>query len=169
MSDPERRALLYDDMPYRAEQLARELKQEGIDVVIPSSRQEALDRLRAQPDGFDFILIDHHFSEPSKGNVRERGSRRPIVSGLDLVEEMSKINPTVPIILYTTVAGARIDPAEAVARGAYRVVAHDNVPHLVRYLIQQMNDLEDIARRLSEIQDSRRIMESMIAGLGVGL
>lgn len=169
MSDPKRRALLYDDIPDRADQLARELKQEGIDVVIPSSRQEALDRLRAEPDGFDFILMDHHFSRPTEGSVLDLRGGKPLASGLDLVEQMSKINPTVPIILYTTVPGGRIDPAEAVARGAYRVVAHDNVPHLVRDLIERMNELGDITRSLSEIQDSRRSMESMIAGLGVGL
>lgn len=161
--------LLFDDEPVRCEQIKNDLQGRGYQVVAPASSDDTLDLFKSGPGHFDLVLLDHHFSQVREGSVHDRKKGMgPITSGLDLCFEMAKINPTVPKVVYTTRKDRAPSQAEALAKGAYRVVVQDDIPQLLDKLTQQLAELRDISSRLRDIQESRRGMSHVIAGLAVG-
>ena len=61
---------------------------------------QACERFAAEPDGFDLVLLDQTM---------------PRMTGLEAAEELAKLRPDVPLILYTgyseQVSGARLTAA----------------------------------------------------------
>ena len=168
MRDAELKILLYDDDPDVRKQLKTELETQGV-IIAPEDPGKVIEAVRQDPDGFDFILIDHVFKDIEEGDVLQQpAGDKPIKTGLDLCHKVSRINPNIPIILYTTVSEQAPWNEEAVAMGASRVVMQKELPELVSQLQQELRDLSEISSRLDEIQLGRRGFSHVIAGLAVG-
>lgn len=100
------------------ESLSMLLSAEGCDVVSAASSKEALERLDETP--VDLILCD---------------LRMPGVEGFDLVPQLARKTPGVPVVLLST-PGTTDPAAEAVERGAYdyltKPLQHSEVVLLLR-------------------------------------
>lgn len=163
------RVILFDDLPEHRTQLKRDLESEDLEIIAPESCQEAILMLKKGTQRFDCILIDHHFSSPHETDLCDwPDDIGPIPDGSTLCQEMLKIDPTIPIIVYTTVLTDAVDPAVAVSKGAYRVVREYQLEGLVKQLHDRVEELSEISDRLKEIQDSHRSMSYVLAGVGIG-
>lgn len=80
------RILVVDDEPFVASVLTSILNRNGHRVTVAHSADEALRRLRAQPDEFQLVLTDHGM---------------PGMTGLQLVEAVKRSLPHLPILLLT--------------------------------------------------------------------
>jgi CheY-like chemotaxis protein len=91
-SEPERpalprgrgRVLYVDDEQALATTVARILESLGYEASVCHSGAEAIDRVRASPQGFDIVLTD--FSMPG-------------LSGTDVAREVARIRPGLPVVL----------------------------------------------------------------------
>jgi len=86
MSGSNEHILVVDDEPFFLDVLRENLTALSYRVTVFQRSTEALDRLHAEPDAFDVILTDQTMPE---------------MTGVQLAAEAKKINPHIPIILYT--------------------------------------------------------------------
>ena len=171
MTEKKTLVLLFEDEPLRREQLKRQLEEQDkdLEVIAPGSRYETYAAVRSDPTKFDLIVLDYHYLYPDEipfGEIPD--DVPPFPDGLTLCEEISKINPRVPIIVYGTWQPDLPNRHEALARGAYRVITAMEVPQLVHELRKPLQELVQIANALAEMQDNRRRMQHDVPGLGVG-
>lgn len=135
-------------------------------VVTPPSAPLALRAVQEDPEEFDVILIGRHFRDAevvSNADIPE--AAEIFASGDDLAIAIERINPTIPIIRYTTRKDFMATSAEAQARG---VVYRAQVADLVDELRKRLTALGTIFDRLGQIQLTRRTMGLVVAGLGIG-
>jgi DNA-binding response OmpR family regulator len=96
--------LLVDDEASYVKVVALGLREEyGMDVLVASSGQEAIDYLLSQKDGFDVIVLDY---------------RMPGLSGLDVLRWMNRFGVETPTLMLTA-AGSETVAVEAMKLGAY--------------------------------------------------
>ena len=100
MDRPTPRVLIADDEPDPRRALSTLLRREGFDAAEAESGKAAVRALREEP--FDAVLLD---------------LRAPAADGLDLVREVRRVDPTVPVILLTAVGTIPL-AFEAVKAGA---------------------------------------------------
>jgi PAS domain S-box-containing protein len=84
----------------------RELMQDlltswGLEVALAANGVEACERFAADPDGFDLVLLDQTM---------------PRMTGLEAAEQVGKLRPAVPILLYTGY-GEQVTQAQLAAAG----------------------------------------------------
>jgi len=100
------------------------LRQEGMEVTLASSAQEALDALKQ--DQFDLVLSD---------------IRMPQMTGLELLERVQKAHPEVVVVIMS--AYGTVDTAlEAIKRGAYDYIAKPFKPAEVVLLLRKAEERE---------------------------
>ena len=80
------RILLAEDEPAVREFMGDLLGSWGLSVTLAESGVEACERLAEDPDGFDLILLDQTM---------------PRMTGLEAAEQMARLRPAVPVLLYT--------------------------------------------------------------------
>ena len=80
------RVLFVDDEPPLVEVGKQMLEYLGYDVLTRHSSMDALDTFRARPDQFDLLMTDLSM---------------PHMSGLELIREVKRIRPEIPVILCT--------------------------------------------------------------------
>jgi DNA-binding NtrC family response regulator len=100
------RILVADDQPHVLEALRILLRSEGFHVVIASTPAEALASLAGQQ--LDAVLIDANYARDTTSGAE----------GLDLLEEIRRRDPNLPVILMS--AWASIELAVAAMRGGAR-------------------------------------------------
>ena len=88
------------------------LEQLGYRVTSLTASREALEAFRAQPDGFDLVLADQTM---------------PHLSGLELAEELLKMKPGLPIIIWTGYSET-LTPENARTLGIRELLAKPLVP-----------------------------------------
>jgi len=88
------------------------LEQLGYRVTALTASREALEAFRAQPDGFDLVLADQTM---------------PHLSGLELAEELLKMKPGLPIIIWTGYSET-LTPENARTLGIRELLAKPLVP-----------------------------------------
>ena len=120
--------LVVDDEPSMREFLEIMLTQDGYIVRSASSGEEGLELFKV--------------SEPS---LVLTDVRMPGMSGLDLIQRLKQINPTVPVIVITAFASAE-DALRAVREGAYDYLSKPF----------QLDDLRIIIRNALEVYRLRR-------------
>ena len=103
-----RRRILYVDDEERLAQLGRRLLEGvGFDVVAHSSSLQALTDFRSRPNRFDLVITDNNM---------------PHLSGLELIDEITKIRPDVPIMMVSGI-GETVEVSSLKTRGVRRVLA----------------------------------------------
>ncbi|HZP83249.1 MAG TPA: ATP-binding protein [Chthonomonadaceae bacterium] len=80
------RLLVVDDEPFVASVLMSILSRHGYRVTVAHSAQEALTLLREKPTEYNMVLTDHGM---------------PGMTGLQLVEEIKRVWPEMPVVLLT--------------------------------------------------------------------
>ena len=78
--------LVVDDEQALVEITEGILERHGYNVTSTTSSTEALDTFRADPNRFDLVIAD---------------LTMPVLTGLDLAEELSRVRPDMPVILVT--------------------------------------------------------------------
>lgn len=78
--------LVVDDERVQRQSLQNGLRTEGYTVITAQDGTEALELLKADPDGFDLVITDH---------------RMPAMTGLELLQAMRSRSLTVPVIMMT--------------------------------------------------------------------
>ena len=103
-----RRHILYVDDEERLAQLGRRLLEgAGFDVIAHTSSLQALTDFRSSPNRFDLVITDNNM---------------PHLTGLDLIDEIVKIRPDVPIMMVSGI-GETVDAETLRSRGVRRVLA----------------------------------------------
>lgn len=131
------RVLLAED-----EASVRELMQDlltglGLGVVATSDGAEACERLAADPDGFDLVLLDQTM---------------PRMTGLEAAEQLRRLRPAVPIILYTGYS-EHVTEAQLSSAGILHLVKKPlDVPAFRLLLRSVLGDPAAAGRRLAVLQ-----------------
>ncbi len=113
MANPKCRILCVDDHRDTSEMLQLLLSQEDYEVVTALSMEEALEL--SKRESFDLYVLD---------------KRLPDGTGLDLCEQLSKLTPLVPCVLYTGDA-YETHRQEALRAGADAFVAKPDIDALI--------------------------------------
>ena len=78
--------LLVDDEKMLADVTGMSIKRMGYETVIKTDPEDALKTFEAEPDKFDLVITDKNM---------------PKMNGLELINEIQKIRPEIPILLCT--------------------------------------------------------------------
>jgi DNA-binding response OmpR family regulator len=98
------RVLLVDDEPSYIKVVALGLREEcGLDVLVASSGQEAIELLESDKDGFDVVVLDYLM---------------PGLTGLDVLRWMNQTGIETPVLILTAV-GSETVAVESMKLGAY--------------------------------------------------
>ncbi len=126
--------LIADDEKNIREGLADFLRMEGYEVFTSADGEEALARLEQQD--IDLLLTD---------------LKMPKYSGLDVLKEMSKRDPGLPVIILTG-HGTVEDAVVAIRNGAYDFITKPvNLDHL-SLLVKRALERRELSRRNQELQ-----------------
>jgi CheY-like chemotaxis protein len=111
---PRFRLLWADEKPENNAFEIKALSDEGWDVVNVRSTADAVDRLEAEPGGFDVVISDMG---------RREGLRFRRDAGLELLDRVRRLDAAMPVVLYTSATVAAQRRAEALERGAVSITA----------------------------------------------
>ncbi len=147
-----------DDDTYVLESVSVLLNKYGYSVITCENAKEAMAKL--QENKIDIVLTD---------------IKMPVVSGIELLGEIHKLNPEIPVILMT--AYAELDIAvDAVKKGAFDFIIKPYKPEYLIHSIEKVveynrlinleknykNMLEDTVRkRTQELSDALGIVKNM--------
>ncbi len=150
--------LVVDDDTYVLESVSVLLNKYGYPVITCENAQEAMAKL--QESKIDIVLTD---------------IKMPVVSGVELLGEIHKLNPEIPVILMT--AYAELDIAvDAVKKGAFDFIIKPYKPECLIHSIEKAvehnrlitfeknckNMLEDTVRkRTQELSDALVMVKNM--------
>jgi PAS domain S-box-containing protein len=101
------RILVVDDEVALARLLTRILERLGYEVTVKTNPQEALETFRADPERFDLVITDHTM---------------PKITGAEVVVEIKRLRPNLPIIVNTGHAGEPLKEQLAQA-GVFAVIS----------------------------------------------
>lgn len=150
--------LVVDDDTYVLESVSVLLNKYGYPVITCENAKEAMAKL--QESKIDIVLTD---------------IKMPVVSGIELLGEIHKLNPEIPVILMT--AYAELDIAvDAVKKGAFDFIIKPYKPEYLIHSIEKAvehnrlinleknykNMLKDTVRRKTqELSDALKMVKSM--------
>jgi CheY-like chemotaxis protein len=97
--------LLIDDDPLICEMTQGVLERLGYDSMAVGSAQAARKAFSDNPGQFDLIIVDHILSDES---------------GIDLAEDLLRIRPDIPIVLYT---GGQTEIEDVRSKGVRAIIA----------------------------------------------
>ncbi|MDP6633345.1 MAG: ATP-binding protein [Phycisphaerae bacterium] len=168
MSQEKTVVLMFEDDLIRRVQLQRELQTEDIEIVTPGTWLDTYREIRDHPEKYDVVFLDRIFSDMSLSNVLERPEGvGNVTSGDDLAREIAKINPMLPITIYTTRELPGVG-SQTQARAPWPVVYRDKLPDLLDVLRTDLEELRLLSLKLQEMQEGRRGTKHLLANLGVG-
>jgi CheY-like chemotaxis protein len=98
------RVMLVDDEPAIILFMTDFMELQGLTVEAFTDSEQALEKFRQAPESFDLLITDQAM---------------PMINGLELVEQVRKSRPTLPVILCSGYSD-RINAANAAAFGVYR-------------------------------------------------
>lgn len=102
------RILVADDQTAMQDLLTDLLEQRGAEAIAVGAAEEVLEMLSKSPDAFDLVILDLDFGEGE-------------MNGLGCLEEIKKINPSLPVIILTG-KGTISTAVEAIKLGAQEYV-----------------------------------------------
>ncbi len=117
--------LFVDDEATLADMAKEMLQRLGYEVVTMTSSVDALEMIKADPDGFDLLITDQTM---------------PVLSGLELAQKVLAVREKIPVILYTGYS-ATINGAEARRVGIkefmMKPLSMTNLSHVVRKVLDE--------------------------------
>jgi two-component system response regulator HydG len=135
---PKLRALVVDDVVDMAQTIANELEGAGFETDVADGGAAALERFAR--DAFDVVVTD---------------LRMKSVDGLDVLTEIKRADPTVPVIIMT--AFGAIDTAvEAMRRGAFYYVTKPFELEAIRTLVERACRERVLSRENVELRRTLR-------------
>src|SRR3972149_3071410 len=133
--------LAVDDDPYVRDSITSFLNECGYSVIACDNAIDAMARLRGNK--VDVVLTD---------------IRMPVVSGIELLDNIRKFNPEIPVILLT--AYAEMDTAvSAIKKGAFDFIIK---PYKPEYLIYAVEKGVKYSRLLQMEKDYKRMLENTV-------
>jgi len=134
--------LAVDDDPYVRDSMTSFLKECGYSVIPCANASDAMVHLRGNKK-VDVVLTD---------------IRMPVVTGIELLENIRKFNPEIPVILLT--AYAEMDTAvSAIKKGAFDFIIK---PYKPEYLIYAVEKGVKYSRLLQMEKDYKRMLEHTV-------
>jgi len=130
LSRGQERILFVDDEEPLIRLWDRNLSRLGYTVTATTSSLEALEYFRAEPGAFDLVVTDQTM---------------PRLTGLDLIREIKKLRPKVPVILCTGFGGL-VGPEEIKSAGATEFVIKPFTTQQMTRLIRRVLDAENQPR-----------------------
>jgi len=131
------KVLVVDDEEAMRFALSEIMDENGLEVVTAGSTEAALHLI----DGVDVVVTD--FAMPGK-------------SGLELLDEVRAIDPSIPVIMLTAHGSERI-AVQALKRGAYdyitKPVDPDELSHLVANALEHKRARREVARLRENLQE----------------
>jgi NtrC-family two-component system response regulator AlgB len=128
------RALVVDDEQNIRRTLTVALESMGYEVTSSANGSGALDEIKARRT--DVMLLDLKLSQES---------------GLDVLEEVLRISPTLPVVIMT--AFASIETAvEAMRRGAFDYLPKPATPEQLRQVLGRVQKTRKLERRVAELE-----------------
>lgn len=126
-AEQRRRVLVADDEPHIGRIIKMKLENGPFDVTLAFDGKEAADALRANPTGFDLVVLD---------------LMMPELSGFDVLKVMrGEIKTDVPAIILTA-AGQDEQERAAMATGATAFVTKPFSPKKLYALVARLTGLE---------------------------
>lgn len=121
MENKKPKILCCDDEPLLCDILSEILEDEGFSVICAFSGREGVEKFRAS--NFQCVLSDF---------------RMPNGDGLELLQEIRKISPNVPVIIFNT-ANEKVTTEDLLKEGASRVFSKPfDIPTILDELKKQL-------------------------------
>ncbi len=140
-AETECKVLIVDDEQYVLDTASQILAEKNYSVVICSDPAEAMDKIKG--DSINIVLSD---------------IKMPGISGLDLLKEIRRENPLLPVILMTGYADLNL-AVEAINRGAFNFIIK---PYHPEYLIQIIKKAEEYNHFLKLKENYKLYLEDMV-------
>jgi NtrC-family two-component system response regulator AlgB len=128
------RVLIVDDEKNIRRALTVALESMSHDVVCASNSALALAELRAK--SFDVVLLDLRLAQES---------------GLDVLEEILRVNPQAAVVMVTAYASVET-AVEAMRRGAFDYLPKPCTPDQVRQVLARVEKTRKLERRVAELE-----------------
>jgi len=139
--NPEPTILVVDDDPYVLESISSLLREHRYSVIACENAGDAIVRLKR--DRIDAVLTD---------------IKMPVVSGIELLEDIHALNPEIPVILMT--AYAELDTVvDAIKRGAFDFIIK---PYKPFYLVHSVEKAVRHAKLLQLERDYKKRLEDTV-------
>jgi two-component system response regulator HydG len=132
------RALVVDDVVDMAETIASDLTAGGFDAVVAGGGAEALELFAKEPA--DVVVTD---------------LRMKSVDGLDVLDGIKRLDPTVPVVIMTAFGGVE-SAVEAMRRGAFHYITKPFELDTLRALVARACRERVLARENEELRRSLR-------------
>ena len=139
MSDSTPRILIVDDEPFNVEILLEYLEDTGFELDTAEDGQVAWDRLEADPEGYDVVILDRMMPRMNGMEVLSRIKAHPILQGL-------------PVILQTALA-AKEEILEGIQAGAYYYLTKPFEEELLQSVLRTAVDDRQRYRRMQDDSD----------------
>ena len=116
-----RKILVIDDEAVMRDGCCRILDNEGCEVLTASNGEEGLAAIKADPQGFEVVLLD---------------LKMPGMGGMEVLDQAREINPALLIVVVT--GYATVDTAvEAMKKGAYDFIPKPFTPDQLRLIVNR--------------------------------
>ena len=145
MIDKKKRVLVVDDEQLILKIISDILTKEGYEVVVANNCEKAAEYLRSS--NFDVVLSD---------------IKMPIKSGIDLLEEIKKKDPNIPVILMTGFASLET-AVEAVQNGAFdyliKPLDYGKLRSVIEHAADRYELYKENTRLLSDLKELNTNLE----------
>jgi two-component system NtrC family response regulator len=133
--------LVVDDEPNSLFGICQTLNEEGLKTIPVQNGKEALEKIKS--DSIDLLITDE---------------RMPDLNGMQILTEVKRINPQIPVILITAYGSVSL-AVEALKQGAFYFFEKPVFPNLERFItiIRQALKSQEMARELDHLR--REIVE----------
>jgi two-component system phosphate regulon sensor histidine kinase PhoR len=119
-----RKILVIDDEAVMRDGCCRILATEGCEVLTAPNGEEGLAAIKADPDGFEVVLLD---------------LKMPGMGGMEVLEQAQEVNPALLVVVVT--GYATVDSAvEAMKKGAYDFIAKPFTPDQLRLIVRRAQE-----------------------------
>ncbi|OGE23098.1 MAG: hypothetical protein A3J42_00765 [Candidatus Dadabacteria bacterium RIFCSPHIGHO2_12_FULL_53_21] len=145
MNDKKKRVLVVDDEQLILKIISDILTKEGYEVVVANNCEKAAEYLRSSH--FDVVLSD---------------IKMPVKSGIDLLEEIKKKDPNIPVILMTGFASLET-AVEAVQNGAFdyliKPLDYGKLRSVIEHAADRYELYKENTRLLSDLKELNTNLE----------
>ena len=145
MNDKKKRVLVVDDEQLILKIISDILTKEGYEVVVANNCEKAAEYLRSSH--FDVVLSD---------------IKMPVESGIDLLEEIKKKDPNIPVILMTGFASLET-AVEAVQNGAFdyliKPLDYGKLRSVIEHAADRYELYKENTRLLSDLKELNTNLE----------
>ena len=119
-----RKILVIDDETIMRDGCSQILADDGCEVITAPNGEEGLAAVKADPGGFEVVLLD---------------LKMPGLSGMEVLEQAREVNPSLLVVVIT--GYATVDAAvEAMKKGAYDFIAKPFSPEQLRLIVNRAQE-----------------------------